>query len=35
MRGFLNRFSLDSWAAAIAVLAALLIRAGIVKSVPW
>jgi hypothetical protein len=29
------RFSIDSWAVLLALLAALLIRAGIVTTVPW
>jgi hypothetical protein len=29
------RLSLDSWAVVIALLAALLIRAGVFKHIPW
>lgn len=29
------RLSLDSWAVVVALLAALLIRAGVLKHVPW
>jgi hypothetical protein len=29
------RLSLDSWAVVVALLAALLIRAGVFKHVPW
>ena len=29
------RFSVDNWAVLIALLAALLVRAGVVKVVPW
>jgi hypothetical protein len=30
-----RRFSLDSWAVLLALLAALLVRFGILKTVPW
>jgi hypothetical protein len=30
-----QRFSLDSWAVLLALLAALLVRFGILKTVPW
>jgi hypothetical protein len=30
-----HRISLDTWAVLLALLAALLIRIGIVKTVPW
>jgi hypothetical protein len=30
-----NRFSLDTWAVFLALLAALLVRAGVLKHVPW
>jgi hypothetical protein len=30
-----KRFSLDSWAVFLALLAALLIRVGVLKHVPW
>jgi hypothetical protein len=30
-----RRFSLDSWAVLLALAAALLVRIGIVKTVPW
>jgi hypothetical protein len=30
-----RRFSLDSWAVLLALAAALLVRIGVVKSVPW
>jgi hypothetical protein len=30
-----RRFSLDSWAVLLALAAALLIRIGILKTVPW
>ena len=29
------RLSLDSWAVVVALLAALLVRAGVFKNVPW
>jgi len=29
------RFSLDTWAVAIALAAALLVRAGVLKHIPW
>ncbi|HKW33830.1 MAG TPA: hypothetical protein VJN92_12555 [Candidatus Acidoferrum sp.] len=29
------RLSLDSWAVVLALLAALLVRAGILKHIPW
>jgi hypothetical protein len=29
------RFSVDSWAVVLALLAALLVRAGVLKVVPW
>ena len=29
------RFSLDTWAVAIALAAALLVRAGVLKQIPW
>lgn len=29
------RLSLDSWAVVVALLAALLIRAGVFKHIPW
>jgi len=29
------RISLDTWAVAIALVAALLVRAGLLKHVPW
>lgn len=29
------RLSLDSWAVVLALLAALLVRAGVVKHIPW
>ncbi|MGC2527825.1 MAG: hypothetical protein WA639_08760 [Candidatus Acidiferrum sp.] len=29
------RLSLDSWAVLIALLAALLVRAGVLKHIPW
>ena len=29
------RLSLDSWAVAIALAAALLVRAGVLKHIPW
>lgn len=29
------RFSLDSWAVLLALVAALLVRIGVVKTVPW
>jgi hypothetical protein len=29
------RFSLDTWAVAIALVAALLVRAGVLKHIPW
>ncbi|HYA89580.1 MAG TPA: hypothetical protein VEF54_02020 [archaeon] len=32
-RGF--RISLDTWAVAIALAAALLVRAGLLKHIPW
>jgi hypothetical protein len=31
----LRRISLDSWAVLLALAAALLVRFGIVKSIPW
>jgi len=34
-RRTLRNVSLDTWAVVIALLAALLIRAGIVKHIPW
>jgi len=30
-----RRFSLDSWAVVLALVAALLVRTGILKTVPW
>ncbi len=30
-----RRFSLDSWAVMLALAAALLVRLGILKTVPW
>jgi hypothetical protein len=30
-----RRFSLDTWAVVISLLAALLVRIGILKTVPW
>ena len=30
-----SRFSLDTWAVFLALLAALLVRAGLLKHVPW
>lgn len=30
-----RRFSLDSWAVLLALMAALLVRIGIIKTVPW
>jgi hypothetical protein len=30
-----RRFSLDSWAVLLALAAALLVRLGILKTVPW
>jgi hypothetical protein len=30
-----RRLSLDSWAVLLALLAALLVRIGIIKTVPW
>jgi len=30
-----KRFSLDTWAVFLALLAALLVRAGVLKHVPW
>jgi hypothetical protein len=30
-----RRFSLDSWAVAVALVAALLVRAGVIKTIPW
>jgi hypothetical protein len=30
-----NRLSLDTWAVIVALLAAILIRAGIITRVPW
>jgi hypothetical protein len=30
-----RRLSLDSWAVLAALVAALLVRAGIVKTIPW
>jgi hypothetical protein len=30
-----RRFSLDSWAVMLALAAALLVRIGILKTVPW
>jgi hypothetical protein len=30
-----RRFSLDSWAVLLAFIAALLVRIGIVKTIPW
>lgn len=30
-----GKLSLDSWAVALALLAALLVRAGILKHIPW
>jgi hypothetical protein len=30
-----RRISLDSWAVGLALLAALLVRFGVLKSVPW
>jgi hypothetical protein len=30
-----RRFSLDSWAVLLALVAALLIRIGLIKTVPW
>jgi hypothetical protein len=32
-RGF--RFSLDTWAVALALAAALLVRIGVLKHIPW
>jgi hypothetical protein len=29
------RISVDSWAVVLALLAALLVRAGVLKAVPW
>lgn len=29
------RLSLDSWAVVVALLAALLVRAGVLKHIPW
>jgi hypothetical protein len=29
------RLSLDSWAVVVALLAALLVRAGVIKHIPW
>jgi hypothetical protein len=30
-----NRFSLDTWAVLLAFAAALLVRIGVLKTVPW
>ena len=30
-----RRFSFDSWAVLLSLVLALLVRAGIIKSVPW
>jgi hypothetical protein len=30
-----RRFSLDSWAVLLALITALLIRIGLIKTVPW
>jgi MYXO-CTERM domain-containing protein len=30
-----RRISLDAWAVALALLAALLVRLGVLKAVPW
>lgn len=35
MHRLISRFSLDSWAAILAVLATLLIHAGVLGTVPW
>jgi hypothetical protein len=32
---FTRRLSLDSWAVLLALVAALLVRIGILKTVPW
>jgi hypothetical protein len=30
-----NRFSLDTWAVVLALTAALLVRFGVLKTIPW
>jgi hypothetical protein len=35
MPGILRRFTLDTWAVLLALLAAALVRLGLLKVVPW